>query len=134
MGEGANTGTIAYDQASLNRLREHYATLRDRISYDDFLRAAHELIVKLGIDPYYIRMALTGKHSMLEFGSRAAFQHREVPNGIEVGLLIDREDVGGIRALVTGEPHHFSPEPVDFVKLVVPAWKDIPLHVLALNE
>jgi hypothetical protein len=124
----------AYDQASLKSLRKHYEGLRDKVSYDGFLRSAHELVTKLGIDPYYIRMALTGKHSMLEFGSRAAFQHREVPEGVEVGLLVEREDVGGIRELITGEPHHFSPEPVDFVKLVVPAWKDIPPHVLALNE
>jgi hypothetical protein len=126
------TGT--YDQASLQNLRKHYLGLRDKASYDAFLRAAHELVTTLGIDPYYIRMALTGKHSMLEFGSRAAFQHREVADGIEVGLLIDREDVDGIRELISGKPHHFSPDPVDFVKLVVPAWKDIPPHVLALNE
>ena len=134
MGAEVHIGAVTYDQASLIRLRKHYEGLRDKASYDAFLRAAHELITKLGIDPYYIRMALTGKHSMLEFGSRAAFQHREVPIGIEVGLLIDREDVGSLHDLLSDEPYHFKPEPVDFVKLVVPAWKDIPPHVLALNE
>lgn len=130
----ADKKTTAYDQAALSKLRKHYEGLRDRASYDEFLRAAHYLITKLGIEPYYIRMALTGKYSMLEFGSRAAFQHREVPEGIEVGLLIDREDVERITDLLSGEPHHFSPDPVDFVTLLVPAWKDIPSNVMALNE
>ena len=125
---------VAYDQASLKTLRKHYAGLRDKASYDAFLRSAHELITKLGIEPNYIRMALTGKHSMLELHGRAAYQHREVPGGVEVGLLMDREDVPGIKSLLAGEPDHYSPDPTDFVKLVLPTWKDIPQNVLDMNE
>ena len=62
--------TIVYSQVALEVFRAHYASLRDKASYDSFLARAHGLIAKLGIEPYYVRLALTGKHFMLELGSR----------------------------------------------------------------
>ena len=130
----SETEEVAYDQASLASLRKHYTGLRDKASYDAFLRAAHALITKLGIDPYYIRMALTGKRSMLEFGSRAAYQHAEVAEGVEAGLLINREDTTKIPKDILKHVHQFKPDGVDFVTVVVPSWSDLPTELLALNE
>lgn len=134
MTDPRETEEIAYDQASLTRLKKHYAGLRDKASYDAFLRSARALITKLGIDPYYIRMALTGKHSMLEFGSRAAYQHAEVSEGVEVGLLIDREDTLKIPRDILKHVHQFKPDGVDFVTVVVPTWSALSTELLALNE
>lgn len=134
MSDSSTAEAIVYDQASLNRVRKHYEGLRDKASYDAFLQAAHQLLSKLGIEPYYIRMALTGKHSMLEFGSRAAFQHAEVKDGVEVGLLIDRDDTAIIPKDLIKRVHQFRGAAVDFVAIVVPTWNEIPADVLAMNE
>ncbi|MBL0046245.1 MAG: hypothetical protein IPP33_18185 [Flavobacteriales bacterium] len=79
-------------------------------------------------------MALTGKHSMLEFGSRAAYQHAEVSEGVEAGLLIDREDTPKIPKDILKHVHQFKPDGVDFVKVLVPTWSALPTELLALNE
>jgi hypothetical protein len=50
---------MEYSTEEVERLSAHYAALKDKVSYDAFVRSAHELLKRIGADPYHVRMALT---------------------------------------------------------------------------
>ncbi|MEO8588128.1 MAG: AAA family ATPase, partial [Flavobacteriales bacterium] len=125
----------AYNAAELERLRTHYAGLKDKASYDAFVRSAHELLQRIGADPYHVRMAITRGKSMMEFGSRAAYRHSEGVGGIRVGLLMMEADVPQVPQELNPNFHYFQPRgETAYVKFTMPKWADIPPELLALNE
>jgi len=124
-----------YSPAEVNRLREHYAALRDKPSYDAFVRYTYELLQRVGADPYHVRMALTKGYSMMEFGSRAAIQHLEKAEGIEIGLLIRAADIEKVEQQYRRHEHTFKPVGgMVFIHPIAPDWNSFPQALLALNE
>lgn len=124
-----------YPVEQLQALQKHYNALKDRGSYDAFVRSAHDLLQRIGADPYHVRMALTRGKSMMEFGSRAAYRHSEGVGGIRVGLLMMEADVPLVPQELKPNVHYFQPRgETAYVKFTVPTWTDIPADLLALNE
>jgi len=127
--------TEAYSAEELGKLQQHYSALKDKASYDAFVRSAHELLQRIGADPYHVRMAITRGKSMMEFGSRAAYRHSEGVGGIRVGLLMMESDVPQVPQALNPNVHYFDPRGgTSFVKFTVPTWSDIPHELFVLNE
>lgn len=125
----------SYSTSDLVRLRSHYDSLKDKASYDAFIRSAHALLTRIGADPYHVRMALTRGKSLMEFGSRAAYRHSEGVGGIRVGLLMMEVDVPLVPQHLNPNVRYFDPRgETAIVKFTVPTWADIPPELLALNE
>ncbi|MBV6404467.1 MAG: AAA family ATPase [Flavobacteriales bacterium] len=126
---------IPFSSVELERLQRHYASLKDKPSYDAFIRSAHALLQRIGADPYHVRMALTNGHSMMEFGSRAAYRHKEDAHGIGVGLLVMEADLPLVPEELRQDVDRFKPSgETAYVKFTVPTWADIPQGLLAMNE
>jgi len=124
-----------YTADELAELREHYASLQDKPSYDAFLRHGHALLKRIGADPYHVRMALTKGYSMMEFGNRAAYQHREVDGQVEIGLLIRMADLGQVDERHKRSVHNFKPVGgMSFIHSLGADWNAIPQVLLDLNE
>lgn len=118
-----------------DKLRSHFSALDDKGSYDAFIRGAHELLQRIGADPYHVRMALQRGKSLMEFGSRAAYRHSEGVGGIRVGLLMMEADVPQVPQNLNPNVRYFDPRgETAIVKFTVPTWADIPHELLALNE
>lgn len=125
----------SYDATALEVLQKHYASLKDKPSYDAFIRSGHALLQRIGADPFHVRMALTRGHSMMEFGSRAAYRHKEDAHGIGVGLLVMEADLPLVPQELRQDVDHFKPSgETAYVKFTVPTWADIPPELLAMNE
>jgi hypothetical protein len=124
-----------YPNEQLNKLHAHYTGLKDKASYDAFVRSAYDLLQRINADAYHVRMALTRGKSMMEFGSRAAYRHSEGVGGIRVGLLMMETDVPQVPQELKPNVHYFQPRgETAYVKFTVPTWTDIPTDLLALNE
>ena len=129
-----NGTPVSYSAGDLSKLQAHYTELRDKESYDAFVLHGHELLKRIGADPYHVRMALTRGYSMMEFGSRAAYQHRETLGGIEVGLLVNEADISKVPVWFNPEAEHFDMRgEAAFVKFTVPEWSAIPEDLLDRN-
>lgn len=124
-----------YPEKALQALQAHYGTLQDTPSYDAFLRHGHALLKRIGADPYHVRMALTKGYSMMEFGNRAAYQHREVDGQVEIGLLIRMADLGQVDERHKRSVHNFKPVGgMSFIHSLGADWNAIPQVLLDLNE
>lgn len=63
----------AFSFEEAGALRNYYAALKDKSSYDAFVRSAHELLQRIGAEPYHVRMTLhTGKEPNLDCGGADA--------------------------------------------------------------
>jgi hypothetical protein len=126
---------VHYEPIDLEKLQKHCTSLKDKESYDAFIQYGHDLLKRIGADPYHVRMALTKGYSMMEFGSRAAYQHFEKPEGIEIGLLIRAADIGSVDQRHRLFEHTFKPAGgMVFIHPLSSDWKTFPQHLLALNE
>lgn len=126
---------LGYSATDRERLQAHYASLKDKPSYDAFVRSAHDLLQRIGADPYHVRMAITRGKSMMEFGSRAAYRHSEGVGGIRVGLLMMESDVPQVPQALNPNVHYFDPRGgTAIVKFTVLTWADIPPELFVLNE
>lgn len=129
------TEEVKYSSEHVRRLQEHYAALKDKSSYEAFIRSAHDLLQRIDADPYHVRMAITRGKCIMEFGSRAAYRHSEGAGGIRVGLLIMEADVPLVPQALNPNVHYFQPRgETAYVKFTVPTWADIPTDLLVLNE
>lgn len=129
------TSGVQFYSEDLGRLKHHYEALKDKASFDAFIRSAHDLLHRIGADPYHVRMAITRGKSMMEFGSRAAYRHSEGVGGIRVGLLMMESDVPQVPQALNPNVHYFDPRGgTSFVKFTVPTWADIPHELFVLNE
>lgn len=125
----------SYSVPELERLQAHYAGLKDKASYDAFVSSAHDLLQRIGADPYHVRMAITRGKSLMEFGSRAAYRHSEGVGGIRVGLLMMEADIPQVPQSLNPSVHYFDPRGgTAIAKFTVPTWADIPADLLAVNE
>lgn len=124
-----------YSAEHLRALQGHYASLKDKASYNAFIQSAHNLLQRIGANPYHVRMALHRGKSLMEFGVRAAYRHSEGVGGIRVGLLMMEADVPLVPQGLNPNVHYFQPRgETAMVKFTVPTWSDIPPELLALNE
>ncbi|MBS1583028.1 MAG: AAA family ATPase [Bacteroidetes bacterium] len=125
---------MGYSAEELQRLQRHYVGLNHPESYDAFLRRGQELLKHVIQDPYHVRLALTRGYSMMELGSRAVLQHREVWPKVELGVLINEEDIGRMPGWLEPKVEHFQPagSPA-FVKITGDSWDAFPDNVFELN-
>ena len=131
----AMTEANPYSQPELERLQAHYRTLKDKASYDAFIHYGHHLLKRIGADSYHVRMALTKGDSMMEFGSRAVYQHHEKSEGIEIGLLIRAADINMVAEQYRRVEHTFKPVGgMVFIHPVAADWSAFPKELLALHE
>lgn len=126
---------IKYADIEVQTLRAHYAGLRDKVSFDAFVRGAHDVLQRIGADPYHVRMALARGKSMMEFGSRAAYRHSEGTGGLRIGLLMMEADAPIVPQELKPNVYYFQPRgETAYVEFTVPTWADIPAELHALNE
>ncbi len=125
----------SYSTSDLVRLRSHYDSLKDKASYDAFIRYGHDLLKRISADPYHVRMALIKGYSMMEFGNRAAFQHREKDGQVEIGLLIRMADLNKVEERYKLFEHNFKPAGgMSFIHPLVERWETLPPLLLELHE
>ncbi|MBK9176619.1 MAG: EVE domain-containing protein [Flavobacteriales bacterium] len=124
-----------YSAEALDRLRAHYAALKDKASYDAFLLHGHNLLKRIGADPYHVRMALTKGYTMMEFGNRAAYQHREVDGHVEIGFLIRTSDLDKVEERHKRFEHNFKPAGgMSLIHPLFDRWESIPPMLFTLHE